>query len=73
VSRAQHARAVVGGLTRRNAPPEKIEQARAALKAAGLESRIREAVSTWPPLTAEVRADLAVLLLSPAGGDRAAT
>ena len=41
----------VGGLIARGASPEKIAEARAALKAAGLEARIREAVSTWPPLT----------------------
>ena len=72
MSRAQTARAVVGGLTLRNAPPEKIAAARAALKAANLEQDIREAVATWPPLSPEARAELAILLLAPAGGDHAA-
>jgi hypothetical protein len=45
---------------------EAITAARADLKAAGLQARIREAVATWPPLTPETRAELA-LLLSPDG------
>ena len=47
---------------------EAIAEARAALKAAGLETRIRRDVASWPPLSAEARAELAILLLSPAGG-----
>jgi hypothetical protein len=38
------------------------------LTAAGLEEHIREAVATWPPLTPEQKSELAVILLSPAGG-----
>jgi hypothetical protein len=55
----------------RGADPARIEQARQALKAAGLAEKIRTAVATWPPLPSDVRAELAVLLLS--GGDHAAT
>ena len=49
---------------------EAIAAARAALKAAGLEAKIRDAVATWPPLSAEVKAELAVIILS-GGGDAA--
>ncbi len=60
----------VGGLIARGAAPEKIEAARVGLKAANLREQIREAVATWPPLSAETRAELAVLLLdSGAGSD----
>jgi hypothetical protein len=52
---------------------EAITEARAALKAAGLEARIRRDVGSWPPLSAAVKAELAILLLSPSGGDHAAT
>lgn len=52
---------------------EAITAARAALKAAGLEARIRRDVGSWPPLSVAVKAELAILLLSPAGGDHAAT
>ncbi len=66
---AQRARNHLGGLVRSGAPPEQIAEQRAALKAAGLESRIRRDVASWPPLSADVRAELAILLLS--GGDDA--
>jgi len=59
----------VGGLIRRNAPPEKIDAARADLKAASLRDRVKRDVSTWPPLSAETRAELAILLLNPGNGD----
>jgi hypothetical protein len=52
---------------------EAITEARAALKAAGLQARIKRDVASWPPLPADIRAELAILLLSPAGGDHAAT
>jgi hypothetical protein len=63
-----HQKARVAGLTKVGADPERITEARAALKAAGLEARIKRDVASWPPLSAEERADLAVLLLHP-GGD----
>lgn len=47
---------------------EALAAARADLKAAGLEARIRAAVDTWPPLTPEQRSQLA-LLLQPGGAD----
>jgi predicted O-methyltransferase YrrM len=67
-----HQKARVAGLTKVGADPERINEARAALKAAGLEARIKRDVASWPPLSAEDRADLAVLLLHP-GGDGDAT
>jgi hypothetical protein len=65
---AQLARNKLGAAARRR-DPEAIAEARAALD----ESKIRAAVAAWPPLTAEQRAELAILLLTPAGGDHAAT
>jgi hypothetical protein len=55
-------------LTRHGASPGLIQEARAELKAANLEARIHAAVDTWPPLTAEQRADLAILLAPADGG-----
>lgn len=66
-----HQKARVAALTMRGADPERIEQARAELKRAGLTERIKRDVASWPPLSADVRAELAILLLS--GGDHAAT
>jgi hypothetical protein len=63
----------VGGLIARGAPPEKIAEARAELAEANARAKVREVVAAWPPLSPEARAELAILLLSPAGGDRAAT
>jgi hypothetical protein len=37
------------------------------LVAAGLEEHIRDAVTTWPPLSESQRADLAILLLQHPG------
>jgi hypothetical protein len=68
-----HQKARVAGLSKVGADPERITEARAALKAAGLQARIKRDVDSWPPLSEAVRADLAILLFSPAGGDRAAT
>jgi hypothetical protein len=50
---------VLGGRAKTGAPPEAIEAARADL------------VAAWPPLSAETRAELAVIILS--GADHAAT
>jgi hypothetical protein len=46
-------------------------EARSGLKAANLAAQIKRDVSTWPPLSADVRAELAGLLLT-AGDDGAA-
>jgi hypothetical protein len=66
-----HQKARVAGLSKVGADPERITEARAALKAAGLQARIKRDVDSWPPLSAETRAELAVIILS--GGDHAAT
>lgn len=55
-------RGKIGGLVRRGASPERIAEARAALKAAGLHEKIRAAVAEWPPLTDEQRIELAAIL-----------
>jgi hypothetical protein len=62
----RQARSALGNAIKDNHPPEAVAAARAALKAANLEQGIRAAVSTWPPLTPEQKAELAVLLLTPA-------
>jgi hypothetical protein len=43
-----------------------------AAPASALEEHIRRTVAAWPPLTADQRARLAVILLSPAGNGDAA-
>lgn len=48
-----------------------IEAARARLREANAQARVRDVVAAWPPLSAETRAELAVIILS--GGDHAAT
>jgi hypothetical protein len=65
-------KARVAGLTRVGAGPERITEARRALKAAGLQARIAADVASWPPLSADVRAELAILLLTAPGDDHAA-
>lgn len=65
-------KARVAGLTKVGADPERIAEAKRALKAAGLEARIRSDVGSWPPLTDSQRTQLA-LLLHPGAGDHAAT
>jgi hypothetical protein len=67
--RVARARSSLGRQTQLDASPELIEQARVELKAANLEAGIRAAVSAWPPLTPEVRSELAILLLTPGGDD----
>jgi hypothetical protein len=63
-------RAKLAGLVAHRDPGDPaIAQARAELKAAGLEAKIRTAVTEWPPLSEQVRADLAILLLSAGDGD----
>lgn len=65
-----HLRGRIGGLTRRGAPPEKIEAARAELAEANAEAAIRRIVDAWPPLSPAQRERLA-LLLNPGGGSDA--
>ena len=69
VPEVAHQKARVAGLTKVGADPERIAEARRALKAAGLQARIARDVDSWPPLSQAQRADLAIQLLSPAGGD----
>lgn len=58
------ARSSLGRKIQLGASPDVIEDARRELKAASLGERIREAVSTWPPLSERQRAGLAVQLLN---------
>ena len=67
-SPAQRAAKRLGGLTRCGAPAEAIEQARRELTKTTLADRIREAVTAWPPLTPEDKADLAILLTGGSDG-----
>jgi hypothetical protein len=60
-SAAQRARSALGAAAR-HGDPEQIEQARQDLAEANLAARIREAVAGWPPLSAERRERLALLL-----------
>lgn len=55
-------RARLAGLTSAGADPERIEQARADLRAASLQDHIVKAVAAWPPLSDAKRAELAALL-----------
>ena len=65
--RVGRAKALVAVRTRDHAPPEAIEAARAELAAANAHAAVRKMVGGWPPLTAETRAELAIILLSPDG------
>jgi hypothetical protein len=73
VSVASRKAKLAGLVAHRDPGDPAIEAARAQLREANAKAKIREVVATWPPLSAETRAELAVLLLSPAGGDRATT
>ena len=61
------AKALVAVRTRDHAPPEAIEAARAELAEANARARVRAVVAAWPALSAETRAELAIILLSPDG------
>lgn len=61
------ARSVLGGRAKAGAPPEAIDAARAELAAANAHATVRKIVDGWPPLSAETRAELAIILLSPDG------
>jgi hypothetical protein len=66
------AKARLAGLVAHRDPADpEIVTARSGLKAANLAAQIKRDVATWPPLSAETRAELAILLLSPAGGSDA--
>jgi hypothetical protein len=63
-------RATLAARVKHGHDQKSVDQARGQLKAAKLTQQIREAVATWPPLSAEQKAELAVIIL---GGDHAAT
>jgi hypothetical protein len=66
---ASPAKSRLAGLVAHRDPDDPaITEARIDLKADNFRSYAREAVSTWPPLPAEVRAELAVIILC-GGGD----
>jgi hypothetical protein len=72
MARITRARARVANAIRHHPDdPEAIAAARSDLRGAVAEDRIRKIVDGWPPLSAETRAALAVIILS--GGDHAAT
>jgi hypothetical protein len=69
VSPAQQARSDLGAAIRRGDPPEAVEAARRALRAAVADTYIeRLTACVPPPLTSGQRERLAVLLLGPADG-----
>jgi CBS-domain-containing membrane protein len=61
---------LAGLVAHRDPADPAIEAARAQLREANAEAKIREVVAAWPPLSAETKAELAVIIL---GGDHAAT
>jgi hypothetical protein len=64
-------RGKIGGLIRRNATPDRVEAARQELDYAAVADHIRRIVDAAPPLSAEQRAKLKMLLGStPDGGER---
>jgi hypothetical protein len=67
-------RGKLGGLIRRNAAPDRVEAARNELRSAIIDDHIRRLVDAAPPLSAEQRAKLAVLLdCTPDGGEPGVT
>ena len=71
MARITRARARVANAIRHHPDDhEAIAAARSDLRGAVAEDRIRKIVDGWPPLSAETRAELAVIIL---GGDHAAT
>jgi hypothetical protein len=68
----QHERARLGNLIARGRAPDDPEviDARRAMRAEQLASKIQQTVDGWPPLSDEQRARLAVLLLTPSDEQR---
>ena len=65
-------KAKLAGLVAHRDPADPdIEAARAQLAEANAEATVRKIVDGWPPLSAETKAELAVIILS--GGGRATT
>ena len=62
---------LAGLIAHRDPADPDIGAARADLAAAKAKARAREIVAAWPPLSAETKAEVAVIILS--GGDHAAT
>ena len=61
---------LAGLVAHRDPADPDIEAARAQLAEANAKAKVREVVAAWPPLSAETKAELAVIIL---GGDRATT
>jgi len=61
---------LAGLIAHRDPGDPAITEARAKLAEANARARVRAAVAAWPSLSAEVRAELAVIILS-GGGDAA--
>jgi hypothetical protein len=61
---------LAGLIAHRDPGDPAITEARAQLAEANARAAIRKAVATWPPLSAEVKAELAIIILS-GGGDAA--
>jgi hypothetical protein len=68
VSVAKSKARLAGLIAHRDPADPDIRAARAQLAEANARAKAREIVATWPPLSETVRAELAILLLSPAGG-----
>jgi len=71
VSVASSKAKLAGLIAHRDPADPDIVAARAQLAEANARARAREIVATWPPLSAETKAELAVIILG--GGDRAAS
>jgi hypothetical protein len=70
VSVASSKAKLAGLIAHRDPADPDIEAARGQLGEAKARAKIREVVATWPPLSTEVKAELAVIILS-GGGDAA--
>src|SRR6266516_2407034 len=68
VSVASSKAKLAGLIAHRDPADPDIVAARAQLAEANARARAREIVATWPPLSAETKAELAVIILG--GGDR---
>jgi hypothetical protein len=70
VSVAKSKAKLAGLVAHRDPGDPDIKAARAQLAEANARAKVRELVTTWPPLSAETKAELAVMILS---GDHGAT